>query len=243
MCWDAINWQQGQNIWVRIDTAHRRILVGAPVGLASSPNRIFILDYQKLDTADEIANSPPIHMSYTGRAIARDVARKWTIWNMAANYGGLVPSQNTTTLESVDVFMFANEAGDGQLYMLLDANLSDLGRPINGYYQTYFTPSLDEEQALQLGSHRKLENYLTSFVEGAGKLLTTVYAVGNSRSFLLSQRTLSNPSPYDFEFMMNASSERFSHRIETNAVGAWMSLQKLVPVMKVHPASPVRGTR
>ena len=30
--WDAINWQYGQRLWVQVDTQHKRILVGVPMG-------------------------------------------------------------------------------------------------------------------------------------------------------------------------------------------------------------------
>ena len=30
--WDAINWQYGQRIWVQVDTQHKRIYVGVPMG-------------------------------------------------------------------------------------------------------------------------------------------------------------------------------------------------------------------
>ena len=43
--WDAINWEYGQNLWVQVDTQHKRILVGVPMGSATQPNQILMLDY------------------------------------------------------------------------------------------------------------------------------------------------------------------------------------------------------
>src|SRR5579859_4054194 len=38
--WNQINWQYGHTLWVTVDTKERRILVGVPLGTATSPNKI-----------------------------------------------------------------------------------------------------------------------------------------------------------------------------------------------------------
>src|SRR5580700_5275897 len=43
--WDTINWQFGSRIWVQVDTQHKRILVGVPMGSATQPSQILALDY------------------------------------------------------------------------------------------------------------------------------------------------------------------------------------------------------
>jgi hypothetical protein len=52
--WDQINWAAGQTLWVRVDTRNKRILCGVPLGSATSPNRILVLDYRSLSNANEI---------------------------------------------------------------------------------------------------------------------------------------------------------------------------------------------
>ena len=52
--WDQINWAAGQTLWVRVDTRNKRILCGVPIGTATSPNRILVLDYRSLSDAGEI---------------------------------------------------------------------------------------------------------------------------------------------------------------------------------------------
>ena len=42
--WNQINWQYGHTLWVTVDTKERRIFVGAPLGAATSPNKILMLD-------------------------------------------------------------------------------------------------------------------------------------------------------------------------------------------------------
>ena len=53
--WDQINWAAGNTLWVRVDTRNKRILCGVPIGTATSPNRILVLDYRSLSSAGEIA--------------------------------------------------------------------------------------------------------------------------------------------------------------------------------------------
>src|SRR5260221_13087907 len=64
--WNQINWQYAHTLWVTVDTKERRILIGAPMGAATSPNTILLLDYRDLDDAGDIASRPPISISYAG---------------------------------------------------------------------------------------------------------------------------------------------------------------------------------
>ena len=81
--WDAINWQYGQNIWVQVDTQHKRILVGVPMGSATQPNQILMLDYT------EGFGDPLVAM-----LTAPERSRKWAPWNIAANSCGLIERPN-----------------------------------------------------------------------------------------------------------------------------------------------------
>ena len=42
--WDAINWEFGQRLWVQVDTQRKRILVGVPMGAATQPSQVLVLD-------------------------------------------------------------------------------------------------------------------------------------------------------------------------------------------------------
>ena len=42
--WDAINWEFGQRLWVQGDTQRKRILVGVPMGAATQPSQVLVLD-------------------------------------------------------------------------------------------------------------------------------------------------------------------------------------------------------
>ena len=81
--WDAINWQYGSTIWVSVDTQHKRIYVGVPMGAATAPNEILMLDYSE-GFAD-----PLLMMLYSpGRA------RKWAPWFISANCAALIERAN-----------------------------------------------------------------------------------------------------------------------------------------------------
>ena len=47
--WNQINWQYGHTLWVTVDGKERRIFVGVPLGGASTPNKVLVLDYRDLD--------------------------------------------------------------------------------------------------------------------------------------------------------------------------------------------------
>jgi hypothetical protein len=241
--WDQINWSAGHTLWVRVDQRNQRILVGAPLGTATSPNKILVLDYRGLASADEIASVAPVHFStFTGKLFAVGKARKWSPWTIAANSCALVERSDGTA----QVF-FGNgvpagaSSGNGKIYQLSDAQLSDDGAAIASYYTTYFVPGLDMEQALQLGAHRKLFTYLTAYVEGAGTLDLTAYVESVGFSVTQQPWSLSNPATEDLELPINLLGERVAFRVGTSAPGAWFRLQKFVPVLRPDPWAPVRG--
>jgi hypothetical protein len=241
--WDQINWSAGHTLWVRVDQRNQRILVGAPFGTATSPNKILVLDYRGLASADEIASVAPVHFStFTGKLFAVGKARKWSPWTIAANSCALVErSDGTAQLFFGSGVPTGAGSGNGKIYQLSDAQLSDDGAAIASYYTTYFVPGLDMEQALQLGAHRKLFTYLTAYVEGAGTLDLTAYIESTGLSVAQQPWALSNPATQDLELPINLLGERVAFRVGTSAPGAWFRLQKFVPVLRPDPWAPVRG--
>ncbi|MGB9462253.1 MAG: hypothetical protein WCA94_15300, partial [Candidatus Acidiferrum sp.] len=182
--WNEINWQYGQTLWVTVDIQERRILVGAPLGSATTPNAILMLDYHDLDDADDISTRPPVNVTYTGRKAATDMARKWSPWTVAANSCALIERINGTSVVAVGggVPGVGGGGATGKVYQLSDTQLSDDGSAIPSYYTTHFFPERAVEQSLNLGAHRKLFSYLTMFVEGAGNLSLTTFVDSQSAS-------------------------------------------------------------
>src|SRR6266850_1101759 len=241
--WNQINWQYGHTLWVTVDTKERRIFVGVPLGAATSPNKILMLDYRDLDDAEDIAGRPPINITYAGRKTAADKTRKWTPWTIAANACALV-ERNDGTASLVlggGVPGVGGGGATGRVYQLSDAQLSDNGIAIPSYYTTHYFPERAVELALNLGAHRKLFSYLTMFVEGAGNLSLTSFT--DSPSAPLSQQPLplSSPSTKDLELPINVLGERVAFQVSTNQAGAWFRLQKFTPSVRVDPWAPVRG--
>jgi hypothetical protein len=235
--WDQINWQYGHTLWVRVDTRNKRILVGVPIAPATQPNRILVLDYRGLSTAAEIASLGSVHASaYNGRLFAGGRARKWAPWNIGAKSAALVERADGTA----QVFL-GNGAGNGKIYQLSDAQLSDDGAAIPSYYTTYFFPSVDEEQSLQMRAHRKLFAYLTCYVEGAGNLSLSAFAANEAFATTLPSLALSSPASKDLELTINVLAERAAFQVGTNQAGSWFRLARLVPSLQPDPWAPVRG--
>src|SRR5216684_36074 len=241
--WNQINWQYGHTVWVTVDTKERRIFVGVPLGSATSPNKILMLDYRDLDDADLIASRPPINITYTGRKTATDKTRKWSPWTIAANSCALIERTDGTAVVALGGGTPGVGGGGptGRIYQLKDAQLSDDGTAIPSYYTTHYFPERAVEQALNLGAHRKLFSYLTMFVEGAGNLSLTSFTDSQSAPQTQQPLPLSSPSLKDLELPINVLGERVAFQVSTNQSGAWFRLQKFTPLVRTDPWAPVRG--
>ena len=241
--WNQINWQYGHTLWVTVDTKERRIFVGVPLGTATSPNKVLMLDYRDLDDASDIAGRPPITITYTGRKTATDKTRKWSPWTVAANSCALLERTNGTAIVAIGggVPGVGGAGATGKIYQLADTQLSDDGTAIPSYYTTHYFPERAVEQSLSLGAHRKLFSYLTMFVEGAGNLGLTTFVDSSSQPQAQQPLPLSSPSTKDLELPINVLGERVAFQVSTNQTGAWFRLQKFNPSVRVDPWAPVRG--
>jgi len=241
--WNQINWQFAHTLWVTVDTKERRIYVGAPFGAATSPNKIFMLDYRDLDSAEDIAGRPPINITYTGRKTATDKTRKWSPWTIAANCAVLLDRANGTAVVAFGGGTPGVGGGGatGKIYQLSDTQFSDDGAAIPSYYTTHYFPERAVEQALGLGAHRKLFSYLTMYAEGAGNLNLTSFTNTSSAPQAQQPLPLSSPSARDLELPVNILGERVAFQFSTNQPGAWFRLQKFTPSVRTDPWSPVRG--
>lgn len=235
--WDLINWNAAHTIWVRIDSAKKRILVGVPINGAITPNIVFGLDYKWLTDAQDIASSPSVtYSAFTGKILTHGRSRRWFYWNITANSMCLAERADGTAQP-----FFGNGVGNGKIYQQLAANLqpSDDGAVIAFLWRGYASPSSEEEQALQLGTGRKLAGYLKFQAQGAGALQLAVITA--ARTTALRNYPLALSPAGDGERPLNIQSERFVIQAGTNAVNDWAELQKLTIAMKKAPSTPVRG--
>ncbi len=216
--WDAINWQYGHLIWVQVDTREKRIYVGVPMGAATQPNQVLMLDYA------EGFGDPMI-----AALAAPERGRKWAPWSVSANCCALV--ERSTGVAQI---FFGSNNSSGKVYALTLGAYSDDGAAINSFYSTAFLAATGL-------SGRNLFGYLTGYVQGAGSLALSSSLPGDSSSIALGAWTLGAPASRDMEQFTNVLAERISYQFGTNAAGSWFSLTKLVPWAKPDPFAIVRG--
>jgi len=220
--WDAINWQYGHRLWVQVDTQHKRILVGVPMGTATQPNQVLALDYTE-------SFSDPLTPAALGGLVAPGHARKWAPWNIPANSCGLI--ERPTGMAQL---FFGSNNGSGKIYALTPGQYSDDGAAINSFYSTAFLSTTGL-------SGRNLFGYLTGYVQGAGSLALQAFSPGDVTLTPLGAWALASPASRDMEQFTNVLAERVSYQFGINAAGSWFSLTKLVPWAKPDPFAFVRG--
>jgi len=216
--WDAINWEYGQLIWVQVDTQHKRILVGVPMGSATQPNQILMLDYTE-------GFGDPLVAMLSGS----ERSRKWAPWSIQANSCGLIERPN-----GVAEIFFGSNNSSGKIYALAPQAYSDDGVAINSFYSTAFLAATGI-------SGRNLFGYLTAYVQGSGSLAISALTPGEASSVPLGSWTLASPASRDMEQFTNVLAERASYLFGTNAANSWFSITKLVPWAKPDPFAIVRG--
>jgi hypothetical protein len=217
--WDAINWQYGHRLWVQVDTQHKQIFIGAPMGAATQPNQVLMLDYTQ-GFADPLAAA----------LYSPERSRKWVPWMIAANSCGWIERSS-----GVAQIFFGSNNLSGKVYGLTRGQFSDDGTAINSFYSTAFLAATGP-------SGRNLFGYLTGYVQGAGSLALSSLSPGDVTQIALGSWTLASPSSRDMEQFTNVLAERISFQVGTNAAGSWFSITKLVPWAKPDPFAIVRGT-
>jgi hypothetical protein len=175
----AINFAAATTAWGLCDPVARLLFFGIPTGTATAPNKIYVLDFKNLGSAQAIAGSPPFHPSFSGKLIATDNSRKWTPWNMTMNGAARMyrsDGQLTTVFFGGNGLMPGASASYGNLYTL-NPNLltdDDYGR-VYPYYTTYFFIDPEKAQALGLKGTRVLMSYLQAYIQGVGQVTATYF--------------------------------------------------------------------
>lgn len=234
--WDTINWQYGQTLSVAVDTRKRRVYICAPFGNSTVPNETLVLDYHDVGGAEQIASMEPVKLSFSGRKIVSDKARKWCPWTIPANCVAQIEQANGTSL-----VYFGSNDGTGHINLLDENALNDNGANIPSYYTTAAFPELSVEEPLKLRAHRKLFTYLTVYAVGSGSLGVTSYPSTLTNAIALNPFTLSNPKVGDMEMGLNFSIERAFFKFSSGGLNQWFSLMRCCTSMKVEPWSQVRG--
>lgn len=234
--WDQINWQAGFTIWGVNDIKRRILYFGVPMGNATKPNLVWMIDYKELQTSTAIADSGPIHTSYSGKVISWEPGRKTSPWNMQINCAAMVRRQDDT-----DHLWMGSGAGTGKVYEPVDGQYSDDGAPINSFYVTYMLPSQTlAQQDPRMGLGRMLFSFLKLFVSGNGTLNITALPLTITNTGPSYTLPLSTASNEDMESPIRVAGERCAFQVGTNAVGSWWSMGKFTLRLRRHPMSVFR---
>lgn len=252
--WNLINWKYGHTLWVINDVTNRRILIGVPLKTPNpwlptgiiddddnptTPNVVLELSYKQLNTAGQLASSVGIHPTYTGKLIATENTRKWSLWTIQAPCAAFVTRSDTTA-----PLFLGNSRGTGKIYKLVDDLGQDDGSAIDQRYITYGFPDAEQAQGLGLGPARKMYEFMTMILDGNGSVQMTTYPNSLDSVYttdLLPNLTLPSSINGDIEIPVNESAYRLFLRFRTNAVDANFQLSKIALSLRQDPWSPVRG--
>lgn len=248
--WAGINPAAFLTIWSVNDPVARTVYLGVPMGTATAPNKLLMMSYLELDSAQSISTSPPFRVSFTGKLIATDNARKWSLWNVSATSAALMYRQEgvlSLVLGGGNGKSAGTAPGFGQLYTL-DQNHTtddDYGQ-INSFYTTYFFPMAGAEAQLQLGSHQKQLAYLMAYVQWQGTMtITPLIENLNNPWPIVCQRTVSQVN-FDLEWGGGyARGSRMAFRIQAvplvGTTGNAYILQRFVAALMPAARLKVRG--
>ena len=182
-----INMQQAFTSWTLNDPVARVLYFGIPLTSATAPSAIYQLNYRELDTAEQIAFSPPYRVAFSGKLIATDNTRKWSPWYRTMNGAARMYRQ---TGELTTVFFAGNGAtpgvgGFGNVYYLDPQSYTDddFGQ-IASFYTTCALPTREMEMQFQLSAGLKLHQFFTASIEAVGNITITMFV-----------NNLSNPWP------------------------------------------------
>jgi hypothetical protein len=202
--WDQINWNASLTFWLANDLRARRFYIGvamktpnfwlpnAAVNSApTQPNVMLMCNYDGVPAYSELEEAGPVHVTMFGSLKALDMRRKWSIWQIASPYGGIVydGGQQFTTL------FVCNGTGTGKIYRLIasDIQMTDDGVPVSPLYTTAALPGVSLAQTLQLGSGQKYASKWNANLQGSS-------AVNGLRVRHL-QNNLTDPYPVQAPFI------------------------------------------
>ncbi len=244
---DNINPAAEQTMWLVNDIGERRIYIGVPEGDATAPSQLYVMDYREIDTAYQIAQAASVHISFTGKMIASDLARKWCPWNIAANCGAMLSRSATNVqfcLGAGNGVTPGDEAGFGNVYYLDPAKFTDDDYGVmSPFYTMYFFISRDNETALGVGSMRKLYKRISEFVSGIGNWTLTLYAASLTNPWPSPPSVQLSTSPTeDFYHGVNVSTERMAVKFAITPLAGetdvQFNLQHMEATVMQHPVSP-----
>jgi hypothetical protein len=198
------------------------------------------MSYREVNSISELEDRATVRAStFTGKLIATDISRKWSIWQIQSPYTDFVKRQNNTR-----PLFFGNSLGTGKVYQLTEGATNDDGAAINQTYTTYGFIGAETAQALQIGQQRKYFGNLIVTVTGSGSLQITCYPddlPGQYPAALLPV-TLPNPAGSDLEYgTTDQEGYRLFLQFSVNAAGSQFNLSRVVLAITKAFATLLRG--
>lgn len=228
-----INSAAAISIWGMNDPVQRLLMFGLPIGTATAPNQIYVLNYRNLNNSSAIESSPPFHPSFAGKLIATDNSRKWTRWNISANSAVRIyrmAGELSLSLCGGNGQVPGAAAGYGNVYTLNPALATDQDYGnFSPYYTTYFFLDPEKAAALQITAGRIMLAYWSSYVSGSGNLTVAplIDNLGNAWPLTVT-RALSATPNFDMEGGGGyAQGNRIAVKITVSAGGSF-SLSRLM---------------
>lgn len=250
--WNAINWLYGDTIWVRNDIVNRRIMVGVPMATPnqwlpnapinanpSSPNVILMLNYKELNTFNDLVERAGVKISFTGKLIAWDMSRKWSIWQVPCPYADFVVRPDGT-----QPLFYCCGDGTSRISQQISGLLQDNGVAIDSIYTTYgFVKDERQQFGPILSAHRNLYKYMDMNLYGSGNVIITALpnVLTPTYPYSMPAITLANPAQNNVERPLNQTANRLFVQLRSNTINSGFNLSSLTMSMIKDPHAPVRG--
>lgn len=184
--WETIRWDDPMSMWITSDAVQRQTYVGIKTNSAdNTADLLLVLNYRLADSTYNVPD--PIHIStFSGKMLATDLGRKWTLWYREIPCGAACIS-NPYGL-GIQKNMLLGGSLQRRIYSLdvihypplqeseIDWNVDDddWGGFASEYVTSFFFPRDAEMQPL-LGSYRKLFSDLAYHATGVGYLNVVPY--------------------------------------------------------------------
>jgi hypothetical protein len=262
--WNWIYWDSGQTLWVVNDVTNQRILMGVPMRTVMSvngqmtqnpwipsdaipaapfpttPNIVLAMNYSQINTGDSVAERAAVHSSsFTGKMLATDFTRKWSVWSIAAPAAAYCARSDGS-----DQLLIGNNAFTGKVYQLVENLMEDDGEAIDQRYLTYPFPSGDQSQQLQMAGVQKQYMFMrinTTFV-GPLRIVTHPNQFPSAyMQALLPDLAAPPPGGGNLEIPLHETGERLFLEFRSKSVGSGFALQEVDLALKAHAIMPSRG--
>ena len=255
--WNCANWDAETSVVCCNDPEQRRLLVALPMPTGpgtkshengyfltapadpnpTTPNIVLAMSYRQLSTGQHIADSPSIHITFTGKVTARELSRKWTWWSIPCSYVTQILRPDGTN----QTVYCSNSVP--KIYQQVKGSTDDDGAAINSYYITYGFVSDDAAAGLRLTELRRIYLFMTMIVSGTGQFnVTTInnYLDSGESTVLLPFSLFMNPA-FDLECPLQEEANRLFIRFGCNSVGSTFSMSRILMTLRKAPSTVVTG--